>query len=142
VLDLGSHLGALGVEVKQFARSRRVRLLGRRETANGLASRGDEAAGKRTLVVRLGAEQARWGYLIIALLAYGWLVLMVGREVLPQKAAGAALTLVLSFHAARELLAHADTPAELGKAIRLTIIAANLHGLLLAAALAFARWPA
>jgi 1,4-dihydroxy-2-naphthoate octaprenyltransferase len=104
--------------------------------------RGDEAAGKRTLVVRLGAEQARWGYLIIALLAYGWLVLMVGREVLPQKAAGAALTLVLSFHAARELLAHADTPAELGKAIRLTIIAANLHGLLLAAALAFARWPA
>lgn len=101
---------------------------------------GDAAAGKRTLVVRLGPETAKWGYLLIAILAYGWLVAMVANGQLPQKAGAAALTLVFSFAAARELIAHASEPAELAPAIRRTIIAANLHGLALAAALAFAPW--
>ena len=100
---------------------------------------GDEAAGKRTLVVRLGADTAKWGYFAIALAAYGWLVLQVGRYNLPQACAAAALTLVLSFHAARLLREHAAEPAELRPAIKLTIAAANLHGLVLAATLAFAR---
>ncbi len=99
----------------------------------------DEAAGKRTLVVRLGIEDARWGYLVLTLVAYGWLILQVGRGALPQACAAAALTLVLSFRAGRELLSHAAEPAALGPAIRMTILAAHLHGLILAAALAFGR---
>lgn len=102
--------------------------------------RGDEAAGKRTLVVRLGPHTAKWAYLGLVLLAYGWLVLMVGRNLLPQGAAAAALTLIFSFRAARTLLAHADEPAELAPALKLTTVAANLHGLVLAATLAFGRW--
>ena len=98
---------------------------------------GDAAAGKRTLVVILGPDTAKWGYLGIALIAYGWLVLQVGRESLPQVCAAAAITLVLSFNAARELREHALTPQELGRAIKLTIVAACAHGLILAAALAF-----
>jgi len=103
--------------------------------------RGDEAAGKRTLVVRLGPEGAKWAYLGLVLVAYGWLVLMAGRGRLPQGAVAAALTLILSFRAARFLLAHADEPAELAAPIRLSIAAAHLHGLILAATLAFGRWP-
>lgn len=100
---------------------------------------GDEAAGKRTLVVRLGADSAKWGYFAIALVAYGWLVLQVGRYNLPQACAAAALTLVLSFHAARLLREHAEEPAKLAPAIKLTILATNLHGFVLAATLAFGR---
>lgn len=98
---------------------------------------GDAAAGKRTLVVRLGPGVAKWGYLLIVLVAYTWLVSMVSIRMLPQYAAAAALTLVLSFTAARELIAHAGTPDELETPIKRTILAANLHGVLLAAALAF-----
>jgi len=97
----------------------------------------DAAAGKRTLVVRLGVDSAKWGYFAIAIVAYGWLVLQVGRYNLPQACAAAALTLVLSFHAARLLREHADEPAALAPAIKLTIAATNLHGLVLAATLAF-----
>jgi len=103
--------------------------------------RGDAAAGKLTLVVLLGPPVAKWGYLLIAIVAYGWLVAMVAGDHVPQKCAAAALTLVLSFRAGRDLIAHAATPSELGNAIKLTIAAANIHGLLLAGMLAFARWP-
>lgn len=103
--------------------------------------RGDEAAGKRTLVVRLGPDNAKWALLGLVLVAYAWLVLMVGRDRLPQGAGAAAMTLVFSFRAARSLMAHAHEPAELAPALKLTILAANLHGLLLAATLAFGRWP-
>jgi len=102
---------------------------------------GDAASGKRTLVVILGPDTAKWGYLLIAILAYGWLVAMVSADHLPQKCAAAALTLVLSFRAGRDLIAHATTPGELGKAIKLTIAAANVHGLVLAGLLAFTHWP-
>lgn len=97
----------------------------------------DAAVGKATLVVRLGADTAKWGYLAIALVAYGWLVLQIGRNNLPQACGAAALTLVLSFHAARILREHASEPAALAPAIKLTIAATNLHGFLLAASLAF-----
>ena len=103
--------------------------------------RGDAAAGKRTLVVRLGPDGAKWAWLGLVLAAYGWLVLMVGRGYLPQGAAAAALTLILSFRAARSLLAHAAEPCELAPALRLTIAAAHLHGLVLADTLALGRWP-
>lgn len=100
---------------------------------------GDAAAAKRTLVVRLGPQVAKWGYLLIAIFAYGWLVAMIAREVLPQQTAAAAMTLVLSFSAARELLHHAEHPPALAPAIKRTILATNLHGLILAAALAWGR---
>ena len=103
--------------------------------------RGDAAAGKRTLVVRLGPDGAKWAWLGLVLAAYGWLVLMVGRGQLPRGAAAAALTLILSFRAARSLLAHAADPSALAPALRLAIAAAHLHGLVLAATLAFGRWP-
>lgn len=103
--------------------------------------RADEQAGKRTLVVRLGPDTAKWGYLMLVIVAYGWLVLQVGRGNLPQVCAAAAMTLVLSFRAARDLIAHAADPSELAQPIKLTIAAANLHGLVLAATLAFGRWP-
>lgn len=101
----------------------------------------DAAADKRTLVVRLGPEVAKWGYLLIAIIAYGWLIAMVSAYVLPQHAAAAAITLVFSFSAARELIANAHRPAALATPIKRTIVATNVHGLLLAAGLAFGRWP-
>ncbi|MCB1910051.1 MAG: prenyltransferase [Rhodocyclaceae bacterium] len=97
----------------------------------------DAAAGKRTLVVRLGTGNARWGYLLLVLAAYGWLILQVGRGALPQASAAAAFTALLSLPAGRTLLSHADTPAELVPAIRQTILAAHIHGLLLAGTIAF-----
>lgn len=102
-------------------------------------ARADASAGKNTLVVKLGPEQAKWGYLAIALFAYGWLILFVGRGALPVYAAAGALPLALSFNAGRELLHHASEPAALVPAIQKTIAAANLSGLLLALGLAFSR---
>ena len=99
--------------------------------------KGDAAAGKRTLVVLLGPQVAKWGYLLIAILAYGWLVAMVGNDTLPQKTAAAAMTLVLSFSAGRDLLEYAEPPSELTSAIKRTILATNLHGVVLAGALVF-----
>ena len=100
---------------------------------------GDRAAGKRTLVVRLGPLGARWGYPLIVVLAHGWLILEIGRRELPPVAAIAALSLMFSLKAARLLMTHATEPGELEPAIKLTILAANLHGALLAACLFLSR---
>lgn len=97
--------------------------------------KADAAAGKRTIVVRLGAATARWGYPLIVLLADGGLLLMVSGGLLPIYAQLALLSLPLSWQAARQLLHNADRPASLVPAIKQTILAANLHGLLLVAAL-------
>lgn len=91
----------------------------------------DATVGKRTLVVRLGVDAAKWGYLLVVLLAHGGLLVLIERGVLPRQAGLALLTLIPAFRAARELLAHAATPAQLAPAIRLTIATANAHGLLL-----------
>jgi 1,4-dihydroxy-2-naphthoate octaprenyltransferase len=94
--------------------------------------KADAGAGKHTLVVRLGVARARWGYAVIAVLAYGWPLLMVLIGNLPVAALIALLPAAASVGAARQLWSHAGQPAELAPALKLTILAASLHGLLLA----------
>ncbi len=94
--------------------------------------KADAGAGKHTLVVRLGLAKARWGYVLIAALAYGWLPLMVSLGQLPPLALIGLLPAAASFVAARQLWSRAGRPAELTPALKLTIVAASSHGLLLA----------
>lgn len=100
--------------------------------------KADAQAGKRTVVVRLGVRRARWGYAFIALLCYGWVPAMVALGHLPPAALISLLPAIASFQAARHLTRHAAHPTQLLAGIKLTILAAVLHGLLLAAALVFA----
>ncbi len=95
----------------------------------------DAAAGKRHWVVRLPPARSRWGYALIALAAYGWLVLAVSAGWLPALMLAALLPALLSIHAARDLLRHAGQPSRLAPAIRATIAAAMAHGLIGALAL-------
>jgi 1,4-dihydroxy-2-naphthoate octaprenyltransferase len=97
--------------------------------------RADEAAGKRHWVVILGQHRARWGYLAIGVVAYGFLLWAVGAGLLPRWALIALASGVLTAMAARDLLRYPDRPQLLVPAIKLTIGAAALHGVLLAAAL-------
>jgi 1,4-dihydroxy-2-naphthoate octaprenyltransferase len=99
--------------------------------------KADTQAGKRTLVVRLGVQRARWGYALIALLCYGWVLAMALLGHLPAVALISLLPAIASFKAAQNLARHAAQPMQLVPGIKLTILAASLHGLLLAAALAF-----
>ena len=87
-------------------------------------------------MVRLGVARARWGYTLIALLAYGWLFLSTLTGRLPPLALLAIAPAVLSYAAARRLWVHADDPSSLEPAIKSTILSAVLHGLVLAGVLA------
>lgn len=91
----------------------------------------DTAAGKLHWVARLEVQQARWGYVLIVCLAYGWLILSVTLGWLPVLSLLALLALPLSVKAARLLLIHAAQPQQLGGAIKLTIAAMLMHGALL-----------
>jgi 1,4-dihydroxy-2-naphthoate octaprenyltransferase len=102
---------------------------------------GDARAGKRTLVVRLGTQKARWGYLVLITVAYLWLAVAVTAGALPPWSALGLLPAGLSFVACRRLLADASKPARLAPAIKATIAAANMHGLLIAIALALSARP-
>ena len=95
----------------------------------------DALAGKRTLVVRAGPLEARWFYLAICSFAYGWLLFLIERKNLPGAFAVAAVPVLLSLRAWRQLLLHATDPPQLAGAIRLTIAAALAHGALLAGVL-------
>ena len=95
----------------------------------------DRRTGKWHLVVRLGTARARWGYLAIAAAAFAWLALAVQAGALPSRGLIALLAALPSGLAARELWRHAAQPAQLAGAIKLTIVAALAHGLLLSAAL-------
>lgn len=99
----------------------------------------DRLAGKRTLVVLAGPQEARWFYLAITALAYGWLLFLIDKLALPGAYGLAVLPVVLSLRAGRDLLQHANEPAQLAAAIKLTIGAALAHGLLLGAVLALTR---
>lgn len=90
----------------------------------------DKAAGKLHWVARLEVKQARWGYVLFAVLAYVWLVGAVVLGGLAPPALLALLAVPLSVKAAVELLQHADEPHRLGAAIKLTIAAMLAHGAL------------
>ena len=101
--------------------------------------KADAAAGKHHWVVRLGPQRAPWAYVCIAIAANVWVLAAVFTGALPWLALIAVPPALLSARAARELLRLAARPGELGGAIRLTIMAASLHGVLLAAAIAAAQ---
>ena len=101
--------------------------------------RADALAGKRTVVVRLGAAHSRWGYALIALLAYLWPLAMIVSGRLPWAAAVSLLAAAASMSALRVLWIDAERPGALAPALKLTILAAVAHGLLMAAALVLAR---
>jgi 1,4-dihydroxy-2-naphthoate octaprenyltransferase len=102
--------------------------------------RADKAAGKYTLIVRLGAKRARWGYAVLIAAAYLWIALAVALGALPVWCVLGLLPAALSFKAALQLLKDATRPSKLKPAIQATIAAANLNGVLLAAGLGLARW--
>jgi len=97
--------------------------------------KADAATGKHHWVVRLGARRARWGYLALAALAYGWLAGAVLAHALPPLALAGLVAAVPSVRAALLLLRHAHEPQQLAPAIRTTIAAALLHGAALTLAL-------
>ncbi len=91
----------------------------------------DTAAGKLHWVARLEVGQARWGYVLIASLAYAWLLASVLLGRLPALALLSLFALPLSAKAARQLWQHAAQPQMLGDAIKLTIAAMLAHGALM-----------
>ncbi|WP_294534052.1 prenyltransferase [uncultured Rhodoblastus sp.] len=98
--------------------------------------RADAQCGKRTLVVRLGAAKARWGYAAIGTLAYVWPLAMILAGRLPAATLVSLLAAPATLKATRVLWGSADQPRALAPALAMTIVAANLHGVLMAAALA------
>lgn len=91
----------------------------------------DKAAGKLHWVARLEVRQARWGYVLIALAAYGWVIAAVSFGALPPWVLLSLLAAPISLKAARQLLRHAQQPQHLVGAIRQTIAAMLVHGALL-----------
>jgi 1,4-dihydroxy-2-naphthoate polyprenyltransferase len=99
--------------------------------------KADAAAGKRHWVVRLAPEQARWGYVMLAVAANAWLIGAVFTGALPSLALIALVAAIPSAQAAVDLFRYAARPRALTEAIRRTIVAALLHSLLLSVALFF-----
>lgn len=97
--------------------------------------KADEAAGKHHLVVRLGPQRARWGYLLLVLFANGYLLAMVAAGVFSPWVLLALFAFLPGMKAALDLLRYATEPARLGTAIRQTILSILAHGVLLAAGL-------
>lgn len=92
----------------------------------------DERAGKHHWVVRLGPQRARWGYLLLLLLANLWLVGLAASGLFTPWVLLALLAAPAGGVAAVLLLRHATEPARLVPAIRLTILTLTAHGVLLA----------
>ena len=98
--------------------------------------RADALTGKRTMVVRLGAAKARWGYALIGALAYLWPLACALSGRLPAATLASLLAAFATAAALKVLWGAADQPKALAPALPLTILAASAHGLLMAATLA------
>jgi len=99
----------------------------------------DTAAGKLHWVARLQVQQARWGYVLIAVAAYIWVTGAVVFGALPPWALLSLLAAPISFGAVRQLFLHTQQPQQLGEAIKLTIAAMLAHGTLLSLALILSK---
>ena len=95
--------------------------------------KADEASGKHHLVVRLGPERARWGYMLLVLVANAYLIAMVLTGLFTPWVLLALLAAPAGLKAAMDLLRFAGEPPRLVTAIRMTILLVLAHGLLLAA---------
>ncbi|MDX1823636.1 MAG: prenyltransferase [Thiohalomonadales bacterium] len=102
--------------------------------------KADIQAHKLHWVARLSPRVSRWGYVLIALLAWLTLVALILSGVLPLLAGISLLPAILSIKAARILLQHAATPRMLTPAIQMTILAMLTHGALLTLALVMASF--
>jgi len=102
----------------------------------------DGIAGKLHWVARLEVRQARWGYALIAALAYGWLTLAVASGKLPAFALAAWLAMPLSLAAGKQLFRYAHQPQRLAPAIQSTIMAMLMHAGLLVLALSLSKGSA
>jgi 1,4-dihydroxy-2-naphthoate polyprenyltransferase len=102
----------------------------------------DQAAHKHTIVVKLGPQGAAWAYLGLVGLAYLSVVAMEITGRLPRVAWVSLLSAPASLLAAVTLIRHAGRqPTTLIlPALKNTILAAHLHGLLMAAALFYASF--
>lgn len=101
------------------------------------AATSDARTGKRTPVVSPGRHRARLVYLVIALLAALCIPLGVAFGVLPAPTFLALPARVPALAAARQLWHHAEIPAALAPAIKLTLASAHFFGLLPTLALVF-----
>lgn len=97
-------------------------------------ARADAAAGKRTLVVRLGPMVSAAVYAALVLFAHAWLAVWWWGDWLPSTAWWALGSLPLSVAAALGLALRARQVARLRPVMALSIAAAVLHGALLTAA--------
>ncbi|MGC2167381.1 MAG: prenyltransferase [Gallionella sp.] len=98
----------------------------------------DIAAGKLHLVARMQISKACWIYALLVAVANAWIVVAVMLGWLPGPTMLALLALPLSVQATRLLMRHAAQPQRLEGAIKLTIAALLLHGLLMSLGLSIA----
>ena len=107
--------------------------------ARGFARRSEDVeAGRDSLAAAIAPINAKLWLFGCALPAYLWLIAQVGRDALPQACAAAALSIVVSLRAVRVLYEDFDDAEEMTRAVRLTAIAALIHGVLLVAGLLLA----
>jgi 1,4-dihydroxy-2-naphthoate octaprenyltransferase len=99
----------------------------------------DRVAGKLHWVARLEPTQARWGYVVIAAAAGFGLISGVARECLPRGALFGLLAWIPAAFAARELFRYCETPQRLAAAIKATILAALINGVIVGGALVLAH---
>ena len=90
--------------------------------------------------MRAGPRGAAVIYALLAALAHGWLAWGVWHFLQPERAIWGMVSAPLSAAAAVLLCRRVDTPERLRPAIVLTILAACVHGLGMAAGLLSMRW--
>ena len=100
-------------------------------------AKSDASVGKNHLVVTIGKDAARWGYLALMLGAYGSLAALVATKLVTPWALAAFIALPFTVRAVVVLWKHVHDRALVG-ANKMTIYQHVVFGLVLAAALAWA----